>query len=779
MKLTTRIAVALAAALFSLESATSPSLAQTVLRSQTVSFDNYAALEAVPFARFQAGAAVIVAEAGRGGTFIKVTSDESALANATTGDADKCVFIPSPQDTDGSSGGWLRKEYQVNRKVGIDPTWCGAAGNGTTDDSAKINNVIDAVNSGVFAGIALENKFRIADGAPLTTITADGFFLRGKSKATGFVKAATATNAEFLKFGGAGDPAVGFTVDDIVLEVNASASVGADDFALETVWANSCRISNIWGSKLASVVKLTRAGLCNFENWTTDVDNGANAAANIMLLDVAVIKFENVSLSTTTVTANTNATGKCVLLQTTPSSSGSIDTIWFDRFGCQIYNSADLTKSKPYGFYVDRVNLSGNSSVTNIFFQDSYIDHTSVAAVLDNDGVNSGSDTRLWHFSNFRFATDAGVGIDLRNNAFPASVAQDRANMSFANGMIIIQDDSPAFKVAGNRYRNGQFVNNMIAYRNAVSKTKAVSIDADGWTVAGITIAPDLGSSALGFDVAVQIEDEALSEVNIGKIFAPASVELIREPIGVDNASIERAVERRGFNYCQDPRRKMCSFIDFLNSSSVQPWVGIEGTDAAATSSPLAFQTGNVMNGSGVQTSGNNATRTMAVNGVQSTYTSTNFHPFVGGLRLEARVRTNNTSAWTFIGFTDSVSLEDPITLSGTTLTSNATDACGFLFDPNATAANIHLVGVKADVDATRVDTGIAYSTTTKIYEMEIDDTGAARFWVNGALAGTVANCVTSSAGLTPGLTPYIGLNARSSSTTQTIDYTLVEQDRY
>lgn len=128
------ILASLAAALFAI----APAHAQQVLRSQTVSFDNYAALEAVPFSRFQAGAAVIIAEQGRAGVFIKVTSNQSTL---TTADPGKGVFIPSPQDATGASGGYIRLDYLNNPAIAR-AAWFGAVGDGTTDDSTAINRCL-------------------------------------------------------------------------------------------------------------------------------------------------------------------------------------------------------------------------------------------------------------------------------------------------------------------------------------------------------------------------------------------------------------------------------------------------------------------------------------------------------------------------------------------------------------------------------------------------------------------------------------------------------------
>jgi hypothetical protein len=74
------------------------------------------------------------------------------------------------------------------------------------------------------------------------------------------------------------------------------------------------------------------------------------------------------------------------------------------------------------------------------------------------------------------------------------------------------------------------------------------------------------------------------------------------------------------------------------------------------------------------------------------------------------------TSCQFFIGFTDvlpATTLEAPFTLSGTTLTSTATDAAGILFDTAATTDTLRLVSVANDVDGTAIDTGVAFAADT------------------------------------------------------------------
>ena len=93
-----------------------------------------------------------------------------------------------------------------------------------------------------------------------------------------------------------------------------------------------------------------------------------------------------------------------------------------------------------------------------------------------------------------------------------------------------------------------------------------------------------------------------------------------------------------------------------------------------------------------------------------------------GSIRVQWRVK-NQTAILTralFIGLTDTVSLENPIELSGTTFTSNATDAVGFVFDTAATTDVWYVAGVNADTDkggtAVSID-GSQVSPTIGVYE--------------------------------------------------------------
>lgn len=93
-----------------------------------------------------------------------------------------------------------------------------------------------------------------------------------------------------------------------------------------------------------------------------------------------------------------------------------------------------------------------------------------------------------------------------------------------------------------------------------------------------------------------------------------------------------------------------------------------------------------------------------------------------GSIRVQWRVKNQTaiTLRALFIGLTDTVTLENPIELSGTTFTSNATDAVGFVFDTAATTDVWYTAGVNADTDkggtAVTID-GSSAAPTAAVYE--------------------------------------------------------------
>jgi len=81
--------------------------------------------------------------------------------------------------------------------------------------------------------------------------------------------------------------------------------------------------------------------------------------------------------------------------------------------------------------------------------------------------------------------------------------------------------------------------------------------------------------------------------------------------------------------------------------------------------------------------------------------TGLNHKPASGTLRFATRFRSTTdilTRAY-FVGWTDTVSAENPIEISGTAITSNASNAVGLVYDTAATTDVWYFIGVKGDID--------------------------------------------------------------------------------
>jgi hypothetical protein len=126
-----------------------------------------------------------------------------------------------------------------------------------------------------------------------------------------------------------------------------------------------------------------------------------------------------------------------------------------------------------------------------------------------------------------------------------------------------------------------------------------------------------------------------------------------------------------------------------------------------------------------------------------------------GGLSFLTRLTLSAlTTISVFAGFTDDkTTAEAPIfAASGTTFTTTATDAVGFLFDSTLTAAYWHQTGVKNNTDATHASLGVAPTAATYQWlQVDVDADGNAMFFVNGLQVGPkLASAVTKTVAMTP-----------------------------
>lgn len=212
------------------------------------------------------------------------------------------------------------------------------------------------------------------------------------------------------------------------------------------------------------------------------------------------------------------------------------------------------------------------------------------------------------------------------------------------------------------------------------------------------------------------------------------------------------------------------------NAVDTNRWGFVEGTDSA-TSAPsiLAGGIGGVLR----LTTGDAGTG-LAADTIQLVQ-ALQWQASNGGLAIEARFKLSQiTVCWVFFGFTDVLTLEAPVisAASADTLTTNASDAVGVMFDTRMSTDNWWLTGVATDVDATAQNAGVApVADTYEVWRIEIDSSGVAQFYRNGAAIGTrMTGALTPGADLTP--TFCVSKVSGASSMTADIDYIHVSMNR-
>ena len=216
---------------------------------------------------------------------------------------------------------------------------------------------------------------------------------------------------------------------------------------------------------------------------------------------------------------------------------------------------------------------------------------------------------------------------------------------------------------------------------------------------------------------------------------------------------------------------------DFLGDIIDSKYTLLNGSDAQALDPAIVADT---QNGIVRLVCGNDATTTMAVNGSQLVL-GRHWAPSAvakGSIFMEARIDPSAiTDIVMFVGWTDSIALEMPFTISGTTVTSNATDAVGFVFDTAQTTDRFYAVGVDTNTDATEelLDTAPAADAWIRL-GVRVWDDGQAEFYINGVKKGATMLLSTTPAVL---LTPTVAVfSETTTSHTLDVDYLRVEGPR-
>lgn len=211
------------------------------------------------------------------------------------------------------------------------------------------------------------------------------------------------------------------------------------------------------------------------------------------------------------------------------------------------------------------------------------------------------------------------------------------------------------------------------------------------------------------------------------------------------------------------------AFDHFLGDSLDAKWNVAEGTDAATSDAAiLASGAGGTLRVTTGDTGTGLAADMICLN------QALQYKANGGGISAELKIALSAiTTCYMFFGFTDTVAHEAPVESAGSanTLTSNATDAVGFMFDTRMSSDTFWLTGVKADVDAAAQNSdAVPVPATNVTLRVDVDSTGAASFFVNGLMVGSVmANAVAPSAALTPVLA--LGKTSVAASMTADVDY--------
>lgn len=243
-----------------------------------------------------------------------------------------------------------------------------------------------------------------------------------------------------------------------------------------------------------------------------------------------------------------------------------------------------------------------------------------------------------------------------------------------------------------------------------------------------------------------------------------------------DNWNIITAADGIRWRRLENDRNKPLIFDDFLGDLIADEWALASGSDAQALDPVINA----ALNGTVRLTSGNVGGGDDAVDSSVLTH-GLNWQADQGNLIMQARVKVDViTNVALFVGFTDVIgTAEVPIhsAASGDTVTDNAANAAGVMFDTAMATDKFGLIGTKAGTQTAFQDSTIApVAATYDVIRVEIDSVGAIRAYINGVAAGAaVAAGITAT---TP-LTPVLSIMGRTTaSPVLDADYIMVQQDR-
>lgn len=217
-------------------------------------------------------------------------------------------------------------------------------------------------------------------------------------------------------------------------------------------------------------------------------------------------------------------------------------------------------------------------------------------------------------------------------------------------------------------------------------------------------------------------------------------------------------------------------FDDFLGDVLADEWNAVE-TDTDGAQAVLAGGIGGVLR----ITSGNDDGNVVVLPDLSGVTSYLNWQASNGGLAVQTRIKISRiTLAYIFVGFTDLITIEAPVIASGTGdgITTNASDAVGFMFDTGADSDTWFLVGVAGDTDATAQVLATAPVADDYVtLRVEVSAAGLATFYINGTQVGTsMSGAVTAATDLTPCV--YVSNTDGTNAITLDVDYVHVSMNR-
>jgi len=216
---------------------------------------------------------------------------------------------------------------------------------------------------------------------------------------------------------------------------------------------------------------------------------------------------------------------------------------------------------------------------------------------------------------------------------------------------------------------------------------------------------------------------------------------------------------------------------DFLGDVLQDPWNICLGSDAQAAGAIVAGQSGGLLRLTSGNNSGTAAEDIAMLNAGLNFLSGTHYD-----LNLEVKIRMNTaiTGGTMGIGFTDvhstTGSTEEPSSIATATLTTNATNGGGIIFDTGATSKKFHVWGVNADTDSVFYDTGVApVADTFNILRVQLSQGLLLKAWIDGVLVKSQASAVAT--GIPLGLYAYVNATTTASVVCD-IDYVAVWASR-